>query len=82
MEEWKANEKLPQSFVHLVNEIIKVNCYQRKKPFNQIASEWGINPATLSRWMAGFGPLNKDDISKLTSVFGRVIQITLGIWPE
>ncbi len=78
MKEWKADEELPQSFVGLIQEAVKNNCFQRKAVFIQVACEWDINPSILSRWLAGLGPLNEEDILKLAKAIGPAVYPALG----
>jgi hypothetical protein len=48
------------------------------KSFMWAAHDFGAKPATLSRWVAGMGPLYEEDIRKLAVSIGILTYITLG----
>jgi hypothetical protein len=74
--EWKINDKLPEAFVNLIKEVITAQT-KKGKYFIPIASDLGVNPATLSRWLAGCGPLTRDDIYALAAKISPIIFLTL-----
>jgi len=74
--EWKINDKLPEAFVNLLKEVINEQT-KKGRYFMRIASDLGVNPATLSRWLAGYGPLNRDDIYTLAAKISPTIFLTL-----
>jgi hypothetical protein len=73
---WKINDKLPEAFVNLIKEVVSEQT-KMGKYFVRIASDLGVNPATFSRWLAGYGPLTRDDIYLLATKISPTIFLTL-----
>ena len=76
LREWSSTERLPEGFAEWLKDIVTEQ--EAKKGFRKIAEELGVAPSILSRWIAGMGPLNQNDIRLLTSYFGPVVYTFLG----
>ena len=77
--EWKSTEKLPEAFVNWLQETITEKAMQEKKGFMQIADQLGIEPALLSRWLAGMRPLTQDHIRTLATNLSQAGYTVLGL---
>jgi hypothetical protein len=56
---------------------------EQKNNFMQIADELGVNPSSLSRWLAGMGSLNQDDIHALATNISPTVYTLLHLpWPN
>ncbi len=78
LREWGLTEKLPAAFVKTLKYTINEK-RKEGKSFMWAAHDFGAKPATLSRWVAGMGPLYEEDIRKLAVTIGPLIYITLGL---
>ena len=79
LREWSSTERLPEGFAKWLKEIITQQETEHRKGFRQIATELGVDPALLSRWIAGAGPLNEESIRALVANLGPVVYIYLGM---
>ena len=79
LKEWSSKEILPRGFTEWLKEIIREHEINQKKGFRQIASELGVNPSMLSRWIAGVGPMTQTDIQLLASNLSPVVYTFLGL---
>ena len=77
--EWSTNEDLPKAFVVWIKDRIVEQWVRQKKGVVQIASEIGVKPSLLSRWMGGKGPLKQSDIRVLADYFDKGIYTLLGV---
>ena len=77
LREWGLTEKLPVAFVKTLKYTINEK-RKEGKSFMWAAHDFGSKPATLSRWVAGMGPLYEEDIRKLAVSIGILTYITLG----
>lgn len=75
--EWSSAEKLPDWFAEWLKDIVKEQ--EDEKGFRKIADELGVKPSILSRWIAGWGPLNQQNILSLSSKLGPVVYTFLGL---
>jgi len=79
LREWSSTARLPEGFSKWLKEIITQQETEQRKGFRQIAAELGVDPALLSRWIAGAGPLNEESIRALVTNLGPVVYTYLGI---
>ena len=79
LREWSSTERLPEGFAKWLKDIITQQETEQRKSFRQIAAELGVDPALLSRWIAGAGPLNEESIRALVANLGSVVYIYLGM---
>lgn len=79
LKEWSSNEKLPRGFTEWLDDTIREYEITQKKAFKQIASELGVKPSNLSRWIAGVGPLTQIDIQMLATNLNPVVYTFLGL---
>ena len=79
LREWSSTERLPEGFAKWLKEIITQQETEHRKGFRQIATELGVDPALLSPWIAGAGPLNEESIRALVANLGPVVYIYLGM---
>ena len=79
LREWLSTEKLPEGFAKWLKGIITQQETKQRKGFRQSAAELGVDPALLSRWIAGAGPLNEESIRALVANLGPVVYIYLGM---
>lgn len=77
--EWSSKDNLPGGFVAWLKEIIHEKEIYHKRGFRSIANELGVNPSTLSRWIAGMGPLTQQDIHILAKNLSPVVYSFLGL---
>jgi hypothetical protein len=75
--EWSSRDQLPKGFSKWLTEIIRTQ--EVEQSYRKIAEELGITPSKLSRWVAGWGPLNQQDIDCLALSLGPVVYAFLGI---
>lgn len=75
--EWSSAEELPRGFAEWLKDVVKEQ--EAEKGFRSIAEELGVNPAMLSRWIGGMGPLTQNDILNLAANLGPVVYTFLGI---
>ena len=71
--EWSSKEILPRGFTEWLKDIIREYEINQKKGFRYIASELGVNPSMLSRWITGMGPMTQNDIQLLASNLSPVV---------
>ena len=76
--EWKITDQLPGAFVEVINGYIRDQTRQ-KVSFFRIADSLGIPPSTISRWMAGMGPLTTEHLEKVSKKLGITIYLTVGL---
>lgn len=74
---WGSREKLPKGFAKWLGEIIREQEIHGRKGYFRISEELGIPPSILSRWIAGWGPLNQYDINILAEKLGSVVYTFL-----
>lgn len=79
MKEWASNENLPRGFTEWFKEIIVEFEIEEKKEFRQIADEIGVNPAILSRWLGGMGPMTQINVQSLATNITPAVYTFLGI---
>jgi len=79
LKEWSSNENLPRGFTEWLKEAIREIEIQDKKEFRQIAYEFGVNPAILSRWIGGMGPMTQKNIRLLACSLSPVVYTFLGL---
>ena len=79
LREWSSNDKLPKGFANWMKDYIRENEVIHKKGFRQIASQLGVDPSILSRWIAGMGPLTQHDIQILAANLSPVVYSFLGV---
>jgi len=79
LKEWSSSEELPWGFTKWLKEIIRENETRNHVEFRQIASELGVKPSILSRWIAGMGPLTHVDIQTLAANLNPVVYTFLGL---
>ena len=77
LREWSSTDKLPEGFTEWLNEVVTEQ--EASKLFWKIAEELGVDPSLLSRWLAGMGPLNQNDIRVLSSNLSPVVYTFLGL---
>ena len=75
--EWKITDKLPETFVKWLKELIAEKEIHQKISFAQIANEIHVRPSILSRWLGGMGPLDQNDIDAMAAYLGSSVYITL-----
>ena len=73
--EWSSNEVLPRGFAEWLKETVREHEVNKKMAFRQIAAEFGVIPAILSRWVAGMGPMTQNNIRLLASNLSPVVYI-------
>jgi hypothetical protein len=76
---WESRDKLPVGFAEWLKEVISEQETEQRKGYSGIAEDLGVPPSILSRWIAGWGPLNQHDIDLLASKLGPVIYTYLHI---
>ena len=76
--DWQISENIPEAFVGLIRKYVADQTRQRTS-YHRIASELGVSPAILSRWLAGMGPLSEKNILGLSKIFGLSIYLTCGL---
>lgn len=77
--EWSSNEKLPRGFTEWFQETIRESETEHKKEFRQIATELGVKPSILSRWIGGMGPMTRMNVRLLASKLSPVVYTYLGL---
>jgi hypothetical protein len=77
LREWSSSDELPRGFAKWLNDVVREQ--EKEKGFRKTADEFGVAPSILSRWLAGMGPLNLNDIQKLAAKLGPVVYTFLGI---
>ena len=77
LREWSSTEELPRGFAEWLNDIVREQ--EKEKGFRKTADEFGVAPSILSRWLAGMGPLNRNDIQKLAAKLGPTVYTFLNL---
>lgn len=81
--EWQITEELPEAFVLWLRAITTEKETAKKKGLVYIAEELGVKPSIFSRWLAGMGPLNQENIRTLANHLGPSVFTVLGLpWPN
>jgi transcriptional regulator with XRE-family HTH domain len=76
--EWTSKDRLPEGFSKWLKELVTEQQVRHKKSFTEIANELGVKASRLSRWVAGKGPLDQDDIRALAKSLGPAVYTFLG----
>jgi hypothetical protein len=77
--EWKSGDQLPGGFSEWLRGVVREQEIEQRKGFSRIAGELGVSPSILSRWLAGWGPMNEHDFNLLASKLGNVVYTYLHI---
>lgn len=76
---WASKERLPRGFTSWLSDYVRDQEKSYNKAFVQIAAELDVKASKLSRWIKGWGPMDRDDIHALADSLGPFAYSFLGL---
>jgi hypothetical protein len=75
---WDSNERLPEGLASWLKDYVQEQERKQDKVFTQVSTELGVEASKLSRWVSGWGPMDRNDIKALAASLGPVVYTFLG----